>query len=72
MTRCSSDIHELQQIALAECVELFEGDRDAADRWLSQPVRALGQQKPQELLSSESGIAQLRMIIGRLDQGIFT
>ncbi|KXS54081.1 MAG: hypothetical protein AWU57_1525 [Marinobacter sp. T13-3] len=71
MTRCSSNIYELQQVALAECVELFEGDRDAAERWMSQRVRGLGYKSPQDMLSSETGIEQLRILVGRLEHGIF-
>lgn len=59
-------IYSLRKQALAECFELFEGDRDAAERWLSHPVRGLGYQTPNEMLSSEAGIEPLRTLIGRL------
>jgi putative toxin-antitoxin system antitoxin component (TIGR02293 family) len=65
-------MRRLREQVLAECIELFEGDSDAAERWLSQPVRGLGYQTPNELLSSETGIEQLRTLIGRLEHGVFS
>lgn len=62
----------LRSKALAESVELFEGDRQAAERWLSTPVRGLGYQTPHDMLSSETGIDQVRTLIGRLEHGILT
>lgn len=72
MDRPTPDIHVLRENAIAECLELFDGNRDAAERWLSQPVRGLGYQTPNDLLSSETGIEQLRTLIGRLEHGVFT
>lgn len=65
-------MRRLREQVLAECIELFEGDRDAAERWLSQPVRGFGYQTPNDLLSSEAGIEQLRTLIGQLEHGVFT
>ncbi len=65
-------ISTLRSKALAEAVELFEGDREAAERWLSTPVRGLGHQTPHDMLSSEAGIDQVRTLIGRLEHGILT
>ena len=51
---------------------LLSGDSDAAERWLSQPVRGLGYQTPNDMLCSETGIERLRTLVGRLEHGIFT
>jgi len=72
MDRPTPDIRALRENAIAECLELFDGDRDAAERWLSQPVRGLNYQLPCDLLSSEAGIEQLRTLIGQLEHGVFT
>src|SRR5438874_4835751 len=36
-------------------VDLFEGDVDAARRWLTEPVRGLGQRVPLELARTQIG-----------------
>lgn len=72
MDKHTRHIHRLRRQALAECVELFEGDTEAAERWMSQPVRGLGYQTPNDMLSSETDIERLRTLIGRLEHGIFT
>jgi len=64
-------LYHLRIQAVAECVELFEGDTEAAERWMSQPVRALGYKTPNDMLSSEPDIEQLRLLVGRLEHGIF-
>lgn len=64
-------LHHLRIQAVAECIELFEGDKNAAERWMSQPVRGLGFKTPKDLLESETGIEQLRLLMGRLEHGIF-
>lgn len=64
------DIIKLREIVIAEAVELFEGDKAAAEQWLSTPVRGLGHKTPNELLTSEKDIEQIRTLIGRLEHGI--
>ena len=72
MDKHTPHLHELREKAITECIELFEGDSDAAERWLSQPVRGLGYQTPNDMLCSETGIERLRTLVGRLEHGIFT
>ncbi|WP_394132747.1 antitoxin Xre/MbcA/ParS toxin-binding domain-containing protein [Marinobacter nauticus] len=66
------DLSKLREIVIAEAVELFEGDKAAAEQWLSTPVRGLGHKTPNELLTSEKDIEQVRTLIGRLEHGIIT
>jgi len=72
MNKHTLHLRRLREQALAECAELFEGDIDAAKQWLSQPVRGLGYQTPNDMLCSETGIERLRTLVGRLEHGIFT
>lgn len=53
-------------------VELFEGDKDAARQWLNQPVRALGNKTPAELVVSETGAYEVLKLITRLEHGVYS
>ncbi|MEH6562093.1 MAG: antitoxin Xre/MbcA/ParS toxin-binding domain-containing protein [Marinobacter sp.] len=72
MSQDNVDLNTLRMTAIAEAVELFEGNQKLADQWLSGPVRALGDKKPNDLLKYEEGIQQVRDVIGRLEHGIVT
>ncbi|WP_295437078.1 antitoxin Xre/MbcA/ParS toxin-binding domain-containing protein [uncultured Thiodictyon sp.] len=58
--------------AFEDAVRLFEGDQAAARAWLKAPAKALGGQTPLEYLSTETGAAEVRRLIGRLEQGVYT
>lgn len=66
------DLNSLREIAITEAIELFEGDQEAAARWLSDPARALGNKRPNDMMSSEEGVQQVRTLIGRLEHGVIT
>lgn len=51
---------------------LFGGDMAAIDKWLNQPVYALGDNTPADMLSSEAGTQQVLNLIGRLEHGVFS
>lgn len=53
-------------------VDLFEGDKNAAMRWLQTPARALGHTTPLEFSSMEIGAREVENLIGRLEQGVFS
>jgi putative toxin-antitoxin system antitoxin component (TIGR02293 family) len=72
MEQPGNNLSSLREIAIAEAVELFEGDAKAASQWLTKPARALGHKAPGDCLSSEEGIEQVRTLIGRLEHGIIT
>jgi putative toxin-antitoxin system antitoxin component (TIGR02293 family) len=61
---------ELRSLAYAEAVEMFEGDRGAADRWLSSPARGLGSCTPDLLIGTKEGIEKVRTLIGKLERGV--
>jgi putative toxin-antitoxin system antitoxin component (TIGR02293 family) len=52
-------------------LSLFEGDHDAAKRWLSEPQRALGGEIPLGLARTEVGALEVERLIGRLEYGVF-
>lgn len=66
-----SDRKVRYEIALAAAIELFEGSRPSAERWLGVYVRGLGA-KPIDLLDSDDGLQQVLNVIGRLEHGVFT
>lgn len=56
----------------ARALSLFEGDRDAAKDWLSEPQKALGGEVPLVLARTEVGALEIERLIGRLEHGVFT
>jgi len=52
--------------------ELFEGDREAAVKWLSSPHKALGGKPAIAYLGSEAGAHGVEELIGRLEHGVFS
>ncbi len=61
---------ELKDLAFAEVVEMFEGDRVAADRWLSSPAHGLGNRTPISLMETKLGIEKVRTLVGQLERGV--
>jgi putative toxin-antitoxin system antitoxin component (TIGR02293 family) len=53
-------------------LSLFEGDRDAAKHWLSEPQKALGGEVPLSVARTELGALEVERLIGRLEHGVFT
>lgn len=53
-------------------LSLFEGDRDAAKRWLSEPQKAFGGDVPLTVARTEVGALEVERLIGRLEHGVFT
>lgn len=56
---------------LARAFDLFEGDRDAALRWLKISQPSLVDQAPIEALSTELGTVEVERLIDRLEQGVY-
>lgn len=53
-------------------VELFEGDKQEAQKWLKEPNRALGWKVPAELMASETGAYEVMKLITRLEHGVYS
>src|SRR6266480_4162384 len=54
-----------------KAVDLFEGNRSAALRWLSSPKKALENETPLLYSRTELGAREVENLIGRLEHGVF-
>ena len=52
--------------------ELYDGDEEAARRWLSKPARALDGEAPLEHAATEAGAREVESLLGRLEHGVYT
>jgi len=50
---------------------LFEGDEDAARKWMQTPRPALGGRTPLELAATEIGSRQVETLVWQLENGVF-
>ena len=57
---------------LDRAVELFDGDKTAAQKWLNEPARALGWKTPAEVMNSETGAYEVMKLITRLEHGVYS
>jgi putative toxin-antitoxin system antitoxin component (TIGR02293 family) len=57
---------------LGKTLDLFEGNPDAAKRWLLAPQTALGGAVPLEIAKTKVGAREVETVIDRLEQGIFS
>lgn len=48
------------------------GDVEKAHRWLGQPNRALGGQRPVSLLDSDAGALAVERVLGRMEHGVYS
>ncbi len=53
-------------------LRLFDGDEEAARRWLNEPAKALGGNTPLNHLDTEAGADAVQNLIGRLEHGVIT
>lgn len=56
----------------AMALRLFEGDREAATRWLAAPHHALGGATPMERSRTEFGAREVEDLIGRIEHGVIS
>ena len=56
---------------VAQIINLFGNDEEAARNWMSKPNRALGGATPLEFASTETGTREVENLIGRLEHGVF-
>jgi putative toxin-antitoxin system antitoxin component (TIGR02293 family) len=69
--RESEQLLRLAEISEA-ALELFDGDTAATRTWLTSPVRGLGNARPIDFAQSEFGAREVRDLIGRLTDGVFS
>lgn len=53
-------------------IDLFEGDKETAQNWLSSENKALKGDSPLEASKTEEGAREVENLILRLDRGVFT
>ncbi|MBZ5521024.1 MAG: DUF2384 domain-containing protein [Acidobacteriia bacterium] len=58
-------------VIVEKILDLFEGDRDAASRWLTTPRKALDRRSPLDCSRTEIGARKIENLIGQLQHGIF-
>jgi putative toxin-antitoxin system antitoxin component (TIGR02293 family) len=69
--RESEQLLRLAEISQA-ALELFDGDTTATRTWLTSPARGLGNARPIDFAQSEFGAREVRDLIGRLADGVFS
>lgn len=50
---------------------MFEGDKEAAKKWLHEPNRALNWNIPAEIVASETGAHEVIRLIVRIEDGVY-
>jgi len=55
-----------------KAVDLFEGDRAAALKWLTSPKKALENETPLLYSRTELGAREVENLLGRLEHGVFS
>lgn len=53
-------------------LELFEGDRDAAVKWMFSPQPALGGETPIEVSKTDFGSREVENLAGRIEHGVYS
>jgi putative toxin-antitoxin system antitoxin component (TIGR02293 family) len=48
------------------------GDMSRSRRWLAQPNRALGGERPIDLLDSDTGTLAVERVLGRIEHGVYS
>lgn len=53
-------------------LELFEGDRDAAVKWMFSPLPALGGETPIDISRTDLGSREVENLAGRIEHGVYS
>ena len=62
-------VAELRDLVYREIMELFEGDRVAADLWLSSPIKVLGDRTPASFMATKTGVQKIRNLLRKWEEG---
>ena len=57
-----------ESVVWQSAIDLFEGDRDAAERWLHREAKGLGGKRPIDVMQEDP--QQVLDLIGRLEHGV--
>lgn len=55
-----------------QALELFDGDREAAFEWLSEPQIALGGAVPLDVARTEVGAREVELLVLRIEHGVYS
>ncbi|MEC9040743.1 MAG: MbcA/ParS/Xre antitoxin family protein [Pseudomonadota bacterium] len=72
MAKLKADLEWLRAQVISNATELFEGDQEMAEKWLSKPLPAIGNEVPINYIDTSERAQQLLDIIGRLEHGVWT
>lgn len=72
MDKGARTIDEFRIEVTNAAIELFEGDSDSAELWLSTPLPAIGNEIPIHYVDTPERAQQILDIIGRLEHGVWT
>ena len=72
MTNQMTEVETLQARVKSAAVELFEGDRQMAESWLSSPLPIIGNETPNNYMDSPERAKQILGIINRFEHGVWT
>jgi len=53
-------------------LDLFDGDKDGVRQWLTSPIRGLNNARPIDYARTELGAREVRNLIGRIGDGVFS
>jgi putative toxin-antitoxin system antitoxin component (TIGR02293 family) len=68
-----SESDRLYRVArIAAFAEEVLGSAQAAERWLKEPIPALGRVTPLSLLDTDEGAQRVTDILGRIDHGVYS
>lgn len=57
---------------LDAAISLFDGDISVVIKWLNSPARALGGERPLQMLSTPTGVEAVLDLIGRIEHGVIS
>jgi len=66
-----SDALAKYQVLIAKAVEAFDGDEDAARKWLKAEQQGLGNQVPLDLARTTVGAREVEKLLTRIDYGVY-
>jgi putative toxin-antitoxin system antitoxin component (TIGR02293 family) len=67
----SDRVYRLRSV-IEKATEFFEGNKNAARKWLNTPAPALGGVRPISMLVNDAGVREVESLLGRLEYGVFT
>lgn len=64
--------HQSFSRMFGRAIELFDGDRNAAYKWMSSRLPALGGATPMDAAKTEPGASDVENLIGRIEHGVYS